>query len=191
MKIKNQKSKTELPFMEAKEKKRAKSSSPIKIIFFLLIFSLVLPGFSFGQAPLPQSITPPENLEEAKKMGEKALEATQKELPGILEKIWKEEVLPVWQKMYDWFNELRIHFTFEFEVNVLPKIKSWFNELKIHFTSEFKKEIEPKVKEEIEKRKPVVEEEFQKEKKELKEDVKTELPKVGKSLWERFQELIK
>jgi len=140
-----------------------------KIIFFLLIFSLILPGFSFGQAPPSQFITPPENLEEASKMGEKALETTQKELPGILEKIWKEEVLPVWQKMYDWF-----------EVNVWPKIKSWF-----------KKEIEPKVKEEIEKRKPVVEEEFQKEKEEMKEEVKTELPKVGKSLWERFQELIK
>ena len=137
-------------------------NSKFKIIFFLLIFSLVLPGFSFAQ---PQSFQTPETLEEAKEMGEKALETTQKELPGILEKIWKEEVLPVWQKMYDWF-----------EVNVLPKIKSWF-----------KKGIEPKVKEEIEKRKPVVEEEFQKE----KEEVKEELPEVTKSLWEKFKELIK
>ena len=136
-----------------------------KLIIISVIFGVFLPSFSFGQAPPPQSITPPETLEEAKKMGEKALETTQKELPGILEKIWKEEVLPVWQKMYDWF-----------EVNVLPKIKSWF-----------KKEIEPKVKEEIEKRKPVVEEEFQKE----KEEVKEELPEVTKSLWEKFKELIK
>ena len=133
-----------------------------KLIPIIVIFGVFLPSFSFAQ---PQSFQTPETLEEAKKMGEKALETTQKELPGILEKIWKEEVLPVWQKMYDWF-----------EVNVLPKIKSWF-----------KKEIEPKVKEEIEKRKPVVEEEFQKE----KEEVKEELPEVTKSLWENFKELIK
>lgn len=133
-----------------------------KLIPIIVIFGVFLPSFSFAQ---PQSFQTPETLEEAKKMGEKALETTQKELPGILEKIWKEEVLPVWQKMYDWF-----------EVNILPQIKSWF-----------KKGIEPKVKEEIEKRKPVIEEEFQKE----KEEVKEELPEVTKSLWEKFKELIK
>ncbi len=40
---------------------------------------------------------------------------------------------------------------------------------------------------EIKERKPVIEEEFQKEKQEMKK----ELPAVGKSLWERFKELIK
>jgi len=132
------------------------------IINFLVILSLILPCFSFAQK---EGISPPKTLEEAKEMGEKVGKEVQIKLPGILEKIWKEQVLPVWQKMYDWFKK-----------NIWPKIESLF-----------KKEVQPRAKEEIEKRKPLIEEEFKKEKEELKE----EIPKVGKSLWERFKELIK
>ena len=121
-----------------------------------------MPGFSLAQT---QPLQPPETLEEAKEMGKKALEVSQKELPGILEKVWKEEVLPIWQKMYDWF-----------KANIWPKIESWF-----------KKEVEPRVKEEVEKRKPIIGEEFKKE----KEELKGEVPEVTKSLWEKFKELIK
>jgi len=142
--------------------KNQKSKIKNIIINVLLIFCLILPSFSFAQN---QPISPPKTLEEAKEMGEKALETGQKELPGIIEKIWKEEVLPVWQKMYDWFKK-----------NIWPKIESWF-----------KKEVQPRAKEEIEKRKPLIEEEFKKEKEEMKEEV----PKVTKSLWEKFKELIK
>lgn len=45
----------------------------------------------------------------------------------------------------------------------------------------------PKGKSELEKRKSIIKEEFKKEKKELK----TELPRVEKSLWERFKDLIR
>lgn len=38
-----------------------------------------------------------------------------------------------------------------------------------------------------ERRKPIIEEELEKEKQEIKE----EAPKIGKSVWERFRELIK
>ena len=166
MKIKNQKPSSHLWKRGGRRGQSPLRPSKFKIIFFLLIFSLVLPGFSFAQ---PQSFQTPETLEEATEMGEKALGTTQEKLPGILEKIWKEDILPIWEKMYNWFL-----------INIWPKIESWF-----------KKEVEPRVKEEVEKRKPIIEEEFKKEKKELKEDVKKELPRVGKSLWERFQELIK
>jgi len=148
------------------------------IIIFSLISGLILPSFSFAQegeesklssSPFAtareQEFKQPETVEEVKALGEKALEVGKKELPGVLGTIWKEEILPIWQKMYNWF-----------KINVWPKIESWF-----------KKEVEPRAKEEIEKRKPAIEEEFQKEKEELKE----ELPKVGKSLWEKFKELIK
>jgi len=135
----------------------------LKIILVIsVIFGILLVSFSFAQT---QSMSPPENLEEVKKMGERALETVPKELPGILESIWKEEVLPIWQKMYDWF-----------KTNIWTEIKSWF-----------KKEVEPRVKEEVEKRKPIIEEELKKEKKEIKEEV----PEVTKSLWEKFKELIK
>lgn len=130
-----------------------------KLIPVLVIFGLLLPSFSFAQ------VEQPETLEEAKEMGEKALEVSKKELPGILEKIWEEDILPIWKKMYSWFM-----------TNIWPKIESWF-----------KKEVEPRVKEEVEKRKPIIGEGFKKEKEEIKE----ELPEVTKSLWEKFKELIK
>jgi hypothetical protein len=50
--------------------------------------------------------------------------------------------------------------------------------------------VSPSINKEIETRKPGVEEEFQKEKKEIKEDIPT-VVQTGKSLWERFKDLIK
>lgn len=128
-------------------------------LIILVIVGILLPGFSFCQT---QPITPPENLEEVKEMGEKAFKTSEKELPGTLEKIWKEEVLPIWQRMYDWFKKTVWD----------PCLGPFFQR-------------------EIEKRKPEIKEGFEKEKKEMKEEVKTELPKVGKSLWERFKEAFK
>jgi len=135
-----------------------------KVIVTLILASLILPTVALTQES-PTPLQPPETMEEAKELGEKALETAQKELPGALGRIWREEVLPIWEKMYNWFLE-----------NIWPKISSWF-----------KKEAEPRVKGEIEKRKPILEEEFQKEKEELKEEV----PEVSKSLWEKFNELIR
>ncbi len=40
----------------------------------------------------------------------------------------------------------------------------------------------------IEQRKPVIEQEFQKEKVEVKESIKTEVPRVNKSFWEKVKE---
>ena len=133
-----------------------------KIAVISAICGLLLPVFIFAQE---QGFEQPETFEEVKEMGEKSLEVGKRELPGVLEKIWQEEILPVWQRMYNWFME-----------NAWPKIENWF-----------KQEIEPRTKEEIEKRKPIIEEEFKKE----KEEVKEELPEVTKSLWEKFKELIK
>ncbi len=133
-----------------------------KIIPILIIFGLLLPIFSFAQL---KSFQTPETLEEAKQMGEKTLETTQKEMPSILKKLWEKNVLPVWNKMYQWFI-----------ANVWPKIEKWFQ-----------KEIESRIKEEAEKRKPIIEEEFQKE----KEEIKKEAPEIGKTLLEKFKELIK
>lgn len=120
------------------------------IIIFLLISvsGLILPSFSFGQT---QSFQTPETLEEAKEIGKEALATAQKELPGILEKIWKDDILPVWEKMHNWFM-----------ANIWTKIESWFNS-------------------------ELIKEEFQKE----KQEIKKEAPEIGKTLWEKFKELIK
>jgi len=40
-------------------------------------------------------------------------------------------------------------------------------------------------------KKPSVEQEFQKEKQEMKQDIKTEVPVIGKSLWNKFMDLIR
>ena len=127
----------------------------ILLISFLSLANLSFALPSFAQLPeLPD--VQPKTMEEAKKLGGKVLEVGKKELPGIIERIWKQEVLPIWQKMYNWFLE-----------NI------WV-------------EVWPYAQKEIEKRKPLIEEEFEKEKQELKE----EAPELGKSLWQRFKELI-
>ncbi|MFH1462427.1 MAG: hypothetical protein ABIG08_01935 [bacterium] len=131
------------------------------IIIFALI-GLFFSCFSFAQSE-PQ-IKAPETVEDAKELGEKAVDVSKEELPGIVERIWKEEVLPVWQKMRDWFK------------NIWLKVENWFE-----------KHVYSWVKEKIEKKKPEIQQEFQKEKEELKE----EAPKVGKSLWEKFKDLIR
>ena len=133
--------------------------------FLFFVFYLILPSFSLAQT---QTTTPPETLEEVKELGEKALKTSQKELPGILEKIWKEDVLPVWEKMYEKWSEWWDSSTQPWFQNIWEKIATLFGK-------------------EIEKRKPIIEEEFKKE----KEEVKEELPEVTKSLWEKFKELIK
>jgi len=159
MRIKNQKS----SFHKKREGRRGQSPlRPLRIkktIGFLLIFSLILPSLSFAQK---QPLAPPETLEGAKEIGGKTIHSILLQLPETLKRIWREEVLPIWQKIYNW--------------------------LKKTFWDPY---LSPFFKREIEKRKPIIEEEFEKEKKEMKEEVKTELPKIGKSLWERFKELIK
>jgi len=125
-------------------------------IIILSIAGLLLPSFSFAQtAGLP------ETSEDVKALGEKALEVGEKEVPGMIKTMWQEQVLPIWQKMFNWV-----------KTNIWPKFYSWFQ-----------KEVSP----EIEKRKPLIEEEFEKE----KEEVKAELPQVGNSLWEKFKQIIK
>ncbi|MDP2966874.1 MAG: hypothetical protein Q8N87_00410 [bacterium] len=134
-----------------------------KILSTLIIFCFLVPLFVFAQSE--NQINAPENVEEVKTIGEKALTIGEKELPGIIQKIWKEEVVPLWLKMYGWFKS-----------RYGERINNWFQKT---------------IKPELEKRKPKVEEEFKKESGEMKTEVKQELPKIGQSLWQKFKELIK
>jgi hypothetical protein len=143
-----------------------------KTIAILIILGLFLPVLSFSQenpiqppetmlAETSSNLAPRANLprsaEEAKEMGKKALEVGEKQLPNILQRIWQEDVLPIWQRMFNWF-----------KIYIWDKVWPW-------------------AEEKIEERKPIIEEEFEKEKEELKE----EAPEIGKSLWEKFKELLK
>jgi hypothetical protein len=136
------------------------------IIFSLLVFNLSAPLSVLGQTQIPNQ---PENLEEAKQLGEKAVEFTKKEGPGLMQKVWTDEALPIWKKMFEW---VKTRFWDDW-------IGPWLKNIWAKSVSIFKGEVS--------ERKPVVEEEFQKEKQELKK----EAPEVGKTLWQKFQELIK
>ena len=137
------------------------------------IFCLVFPILTFAQKNI---MGPPGDLEEMKEMGESFKEETEQKALGIFARIWKEEVAPVWQKMWNcssnWWNN-----------SFVPFIKGVFGKIGDFFIGKIK----PSVEEEFEKRKSVVEDEFQKEKEELKK----EAPETGRSLWKKFKDIIK
>ena len=135
-----------------------------KTITILILFELLLPSFYFVQAANQSSLPQsPETLKEAEIVGGKIL----KLLPETLKGIWQ-EALGIWQTMGKRAKNFSDSYIWPWFQNIWQKIQSSFGK-------------------EIEERKPVIEEEFKKE----KEEMKTELPKVGKPLWERFKELIK
>ena len=124
------------------------------ILIILIMFSLTSSGFAFAQL---DTVKPPETFEEAKEVGVRAIIIGIKELPGTMVRTFKEEVLPVWKDMYDWF-----------DINIWSQIK-------------------PILWQEVERRKEVVKEEFEEEKQEMKEDIPRvgkSLWERFKELWE-------
>ena len=115
-------------------------------------------GVMFSTVSLAQStVEAPANFEEAKGFIQKMLDLAKKNLPNIVKNLWRERVLPIWQKMYEWA-----------DTKFLTKLKSIIGI-------------------EIEKRKPIIEEDFEKEKEELKEElpiVSKSLWQRLKALWE-------
>ena len=106
----------------------------------LVLISLACFPFNIkAQEEIP--LHAPKDLEEIQEFGEGMLEASKEQLPDIMKRLWNEDVMPLWQKMYDWF-----------DLNVGSKFKEVFDE-------------------EVEKRKPVVEQEYEKEKEEVKEEL--------------------
>ncbi len=103
-----------------------------------IISGLVLPSFSLAQG---NGIKVPETFEEAKELGERALEIGKEKIPGTMETVWNEKVLPLWTKMYEW-----------------ARTNIWLK-------------IQPLIEREIEKRIPLMKEKFEKEKQEMKEEL--------------------
>ncbi|MBI2624938.1 MAG: hypothetical protein HYW70_01205 [Candidatus Nealsonbacteria bacterium] len=139
-----------------------------KIIITLSIASMFL--FSFGvSAQTPYfDVKQPETIDEARKVGGEFAKEAQKQLPSTINKIFRGEVLPLWQKVWNMTSGL-------FKQYFEPQLDYWWFKLKGVLSIE------------VEKRKPVIKEEFEKE----KEEVRQELPGLTKDLWERLGELIK
>lgn len=124
-----------------------------------IILNLSLSSFCIAQET-SIDFDVPKTLDEAQQMGEQVLDVGKKELPGVIKELWYGKVLPVWQKMYDWFY-----------TNIWLKIKNFFGS---------------RVKQEIETRKEIVEQEFEQEKKE----VKKELPGILNKIWKFIRDVI-
>ena len=87
-----------------------------------------------------------------------------KRLPEAIKDVWQNQALPLWQNMWDWVKNF-------WETYVGDKVGDlWQKFLNL-----------------LGKETPDLGEEFQKEKEEMRKDV----PEVGRSLWQRFQDLLK
>jgi hypothetical protein len=135
-------------------------------LLILIMSGFLLPVSGFAENQISE---PPATLEEAKELGEKSLEVAKEDMPGILERIWNEEAIPLWQKMWDWAKNF------------------WKDTLWPWMRGLWGRRIKPPVEEEMEKRKEIVEESIEKEKEELQE---TFVPKGIKSFWEELKELV-
>jgi endo-1,4-beta-mannosidase len=120
-------------------------------IISLIIFSLILPIFSYAQTP-QYTAQMPQTMEEAKSLGLKILER----LPDAVKEIWQKEALPFWRKMWQEAQG-------PLNTYIKPFFEKWWNK----FLSLLGKEVE-KRRPVLE---PVLEEELQKETKEMQKDL--------------------
>jgi len=134
-----------------------------KNIIILATIGMIF-SFNIVQAEM-KVLEAPDTIGEAGEMSKNVAETGKKELPGVVESLWKDRVLPVWQGMYSWFYD-----------NVWVKAKDWYLT-----------EIKPRLFGEYQKRKEIITTDYHKEKQKMKE----EIPNVGKSLWGKFLEIIK
>ncbi len=136
-----------------------------RFLFSFLIFLTigVLLSFSFSVSAQEFAPKAPETFEEAKSLGERILIG----FPEALKKPWQ-EALVVWGRMLGWFRSFWRSYISPWLQIIWQKIYSLLGK-------------------EVEKRKPEIQEEFKKEKQEIKE----ETVEAGKSLWQRFKDLIK
>ena len=115
----------------------------------------------------------PDTLEGVKEGTEKVGKEVAKVLPNIIQTIWQNEILPVWQNMLNWTNEIL------WQKYALPIIQQIGDRAKTMLGQE------------VEKRKPIIEQELEQEKEELKKELKIQSARAGQSLWERFKALLR
>lgn len=108
-----------------------------KSLIIMAMLTLILPTFSLANH---EGITAPQTLGEAKNFSIGILS----KLPEAVKRVWKEEALPVWQKMWEWAK---------------PVIDPW----RQRFLGLLGREVE--------KRRPDIEKQFQEEKEEMQNDL--------------------
>lgn len=106
------------------------------ILIILSIGALILPVGILAQTE------PPHTLEEAKDSGLEILRG----LPGAVKKVWQEEAVPLWQKMWNWVKSL-LEKIWNWFLGILKNLWNWFLGLLGREVERVKPEIEEKVEE--------------------------------------------
>lgn len=153
----------------------------VKQIGFFLFFLIIISIFPFlVSSEANSNLTQPKTIEETKNFFEKAIKVIIEKIPAIIKGLWKNEILPIWQKMWGWvkgfwnnyFGEKLNNFWYSF---LKPKINSFLDKIRTLLGNI------------IEKEKPMIERELEKEKEEIKKDI----PTNTQSYMEKFKELLK
>ena len=135
-----------------------------KAVVFATLVGFLLPAFSFGQT---MSVEIPKSADDAQSLGEKIIAAFWTEFPKAIRDAWTDQIWPLWQNMFGWVKQ-----------NIWEKyISPLFDWLWQKMGKMFGQAVE--------ERRPGIEEDFEAEKQELKE----EIPKTSKSLWQKIKEL--
>lgn len=153
-------------------------SKKTKLHLFLPLFFLVFCFLISNKAVA--EINQPKTLEESKNFIAKAIDILVKEMPGKISEIWRNQVLPIWQKMWDWFSNF-------WKKNLGDKIGSfWYDFIKPKINY-FLDKIRTLLGQTIEKNQPIVEKELQKG----EEGIKKNLPPNTRGYLDKFKDLFK
>jgi len=155
---------------------------PLKINFFsktailVLIVSLITPNFIIAKEP-PLEL--PENLQQTKEMIIQAIRKFVQEMPSVIKNIFKKEVIPIWQKMWNWIkdfwqNQIKPFFNNLWYFNLKPKIRLVIEKIRNLFNTT------------IRRKEKEIRKEFTKE----KEEIKKEVSRIIESLWQRLKNLL-
>lgn len=155
------------------------------LLLSLILFSFItfsLPYISFSQTS--GNLQPPENFNQFKEEAQNTGKTVLQNLPEAVKKIWDNEVLPLWEKMW-W------HFKVFWKKTLDPYLnKIWYSYLKPKITKIILK-IEKMAEKKIEEKKPQIQKEFQKKKEETKKEIERQAPKATETILEKLKEILK
>jgi hypothetical protein len=146
------------------------------ILFLIIIF--ISPFLVSSQEN--SGLTQPKTIEESKNFFVKAAQVLIEKMPSSIKEIWRNQVLPTWQKMWNWFSDFWKNYIGdklnEFWYSFLkPKINLLLNKFRVLLNQK------------IEKEKPIIEKELQGKKEIIDKNISTNT----QSYIEKFKELIK
>jgi len=135
----------------------------MKIFFaiFFLINFLGLGFIAFAKTDFDQNIVQIPNTIDEAKQMGEGMLPL---IPGIIKGLWNDGT-KVLKSLFDFSND-------QWNKNIFPVVNKYFGEI-------------------IRKRSPIIKQEFEKESTEMKEDIKSEMPKITKGLWDTIKEILK